>query len=261
MAINVFLSYSHADESLRKQVETQLSMLKRQGVIETWHDRRIGAGTEFAAAIDEHVQSDHIILLLVSADFLASDYCVDIEMKRAMERHEAGQAIVIPVILRACEWHEAPFRKLTATPPNGKPIMQYADRDEALLEVARAVREAAGRFHRQGGGGGGGSEGPPNPGIVAAQLSDASREVLNAASHTRNGNVYYSAVYPESLDVGDRQFIQVDNVGSARKWGRVIAELLAVHCLEKEGVDDVTQTAILKITTFGLDVAEIAEAM
>ncbi len=121
-------------------------MLKRQGVIETWHDRRIGAGQEIGHAIDEQINRDEIILLLVSSDFLASSYCYDIEMKRAMERHEEGSAIVIPVILRACDWHDAPFGKLNAVPRDGKPITQWTDIDEAFLQVARAIREAAGRL-------------------------------------------------------------------------------------------------------------------
>jgi len=141
----VFFSYSHADEGLRDQLEKQLAMLKRQGVIETWHDRRIGAGQELGQVIDDHINSDDIILLLASPDFIASDYCYDIEMKRAMERHDAGEAIVIPVILRACDWHHAPFGKLLGTPKDGKPVTQWPDRDEALLQVARAVRDAAGR--------------------------------------------------------------------------------------------------------------------
>jgi len=122
---SVFFSYSHADEALRDQLEKQLAMLRRQGVIETWHDRRIGAGQDIDHAIDEHINRDEIILLLVSPDFLASDYCYDIEMKRAMERHHAGKAIVIPVILRACDWHHAPFGKLNATPRDGKPVTQW----------------------------------------------------------------------------------------------------------------------------------------
>jgi hypothetical protein len=142
---SVFFSYSHVDEALRDQLEKQLSLLKRQGVIEVWHDRRIGPGQDFAAEIDRHVETDDIILLLVSADFLASDYCYEIEMKRAMERHAAGEAIVIPVILRACDWHGAPFGKLNATPPDGRPVTQYPDRDQGLLEVAKAVRAAANR--------------------------------------------------------------------------------------------------------------------
>lgn len=90
---SVFFSYSHADEHLRNQLEKQLSMLKRQGVIDTWHDRRIGAGQNIDDAIDQHINRDEIILLLVSPDFIDSDYCYNIEMKCALERNEAGEAI------------------------------------------------------------------------------------------------------------------------------------------------------------------------
>jgi hypothetical protein len=143
---SVFFSFSHVDGLLRDQIEKQLSMLKRQNVIETWHDRRVVAGEEFAREIDEHVNTDDIILLLVSADFLASDYCYDIEMKRAMERHERNEAIVIPVILRACDWKHAPFGKLKGVPEDGRPVTQWTDIDSALLEVAQAVRGAAERI-------------------------------------------------------------------------------------------------------------------
>lgn len=146
---SVFFSYSHADENLRDQLETQLAMLKRQQVIEAWHDRRIGAGQEIDQAISEHSNKDDIILLLISPDFLASDYCYDIEMKLALERHAAGTAIVIPVILRACDWHHAPFGQLLATPRDGKPVTQWPDRDDAFLQVAKAVRDAAGRLQVQ----------------------------------------------------------------------------------------------------------------
>ena len=142
---SVFFSYCHADEALRDQLEKQLSMLKRQGVIDTWHDRRIGAGQEIDSAIDNHINSDEIVLLLVSPDFIASDYCYNIEMTRAMERHTANEAIVIPVILRACDWHHAPFGKLLATPEDGKPVTLWPDRDVAFLQVAQAVRKAAER--------------------------------------------------------------------------------------------------------------------
>jgi hypothetical protein len=131
---------------MRDQLERQLAMLKRQGIIEAWHDRRIGAGNDWATAIDNHVETDDIILLLVSPDFLASDYCYDREMKRALERHDAGEAIVIPVILRPCDWHPAPFGKIQAVPTDGKPVTLMPNTDAALLEVAQAVRSAAGRL-------------------------------------------------------------------------------------------------------------------
>lgn len=148
---SVFFSYCHADEELRDQLEKQLAMLKHQGIIETWHDRRIIAGQEIDKTIDEHINSDDIILLLVSPDFLASPYCYDREMKRALERHDSGEATVIPVILRACEWHHAPFGKLMATPTDGKPVKQWADLDDAFLQVAKAVRAAAAMYARRRG--------------------------------------------------------------------------------------------------------------
>lgn len=102
----------HKDEECKDKLVKHLSILKRQGVIGDWHDRKIGAGNEWAGAIDEHLECTEIILLLVSDDFLASDYCWDIELKRGMARHEARTARVIPVILRNVDWAGAPFGKL-----------------------------------------------------------------------------------------------------------------------------------------------------
>ena len=102
--LELFYSYSHKDEELRDQLDNHLAMLKRDGVISGWHDRRISAGQEWDGEIDEHLCTAEIILLLVSADFLASNYCYDIEVKRAMERHEAHEAQVVPMVL----W-SAPF--------------------------------------------------------------------------------------------------------------------------------------------------------
>ena len=96
----VFFSYSHTDEALRDQLETHLALLKNQGLIESWHDRRIAPGSEFDQSISDAMQSADVILLLISANFLASAYCYSIELKAAMERHHAGTAAVIPVILR-----------------------------------------------------------------------------------------------------------------------------------------------------------------
>jgi hypothetical protein len=99
----IFFSYSHVDESLRDQLETHLSGLRRQGIISSWHDRQITAGTELGEAIDNHLNAADIILLLVSPDFIDSDYCYAREMKQALERHQIGEARVIPVILRPCD--------------------------------------------------------------------------------------------------------------------------------------------------------------
>ncbi|MEH2251903.1 TIR domain-containing protein [Nostoc sp.] len=139
-AVKVFFSYSHKDEALRDELATHLSMMKRQGVIEAWHDREISAGSEWANAIDDNLEVADIILLLVSANFLASDYCYDKEMTRAMERHETREARVIPIILKLTDWNGAPFGKLQALPKNAKPITTWQDQDEAFLNIAQGIR-------------------------------------------------------------------------------------------------------------------------
>lgn len=139
--IEVFYSYSHRDESLRDELEKHLSILRRQGVIDNWHDRRIGAGNEWEGSIDDHLNSADVILLLVSADFLASDYCYNIEMRRAMERHEAGEARVIPFILRPVYWRGAPFGKLNALPTDAVAVISWTNQDEAFTNIARGIAE------------------------------------------------------------------------------------------------------------------------
>ena len=140
---NVFISYSHNDEELRQELEKHLAALRHQGVISIWNDRRIAPGQEIDSQISAELDSADIILLLVSADMLASDYCYDVEMKRAMEKHEQGTAQVIPVILRPCDWHAAPFGRLNAVPTDGRPVVNHATLDDGFLVVAHAVRQAA----------------------------------------------------------------------------------------------------------------------
>jgi internalin A len=139
--LGLFYSYSHKDENLRDELETHLKLLQRQGAISDWHDRRILAGGEWDKKIDENLEKADIILLLISADFIASDYCYDVEMKRAMERHENKEAVVIPVILRDCDWHSAPFGKLQALPKDGKAVKLWSDRDSAWNNVAQGIRK------------------------------------------------------------------------------------------------------------------------
>jgi hypothetical protein len=141
-AIEVFFSYAHEDEELRDKLARHLSILRRHGVITAWYDRQITAGTEWAGEIDTHLNTANIILLLISADFLDSDYCYDVELKRAMERHETREARVIPVILRPVDWHDAPFGKLKPLPKNGKPVTSWENRDEAFVSIAKGIRMA-----------------------------------------------------------------------------------------------------------------------
>ena len=142
----VFVSYAHVDESMRRALEAHLSPLARTGRIALWHDRRIGAGHDWAAEIDERIESADIILLLVSPDFVASEYCYGIEMTRAVERHRAGAATVIPVILRPCQWDELPFAEIQALPTDARPITLWDNEDEAYLDVANGLRNSLERL-------------------------------------------------------------------------------------------------------------------
>lgn len=138
----LFFSYCHADEALRDRLEVHLSLMKHQGLIETWHDRGITAGDNVDSAIDANLESADIILLLVSGDFIASKYCFSIEMRRALERQNDGSARVVPVILQPCDWHSAPFGKLLAVPSDGKAVTTWANEAEAWTDVTKQIRKA-----------------------------------------------------------------------------------------------------------------------
>jgi hypothetical protein len=145
-ALRLFYSYSHKDEELRDELETHLKLMQRQGLIESWHDRRITAGDEWKKDIDENLERADIILLLVSADFIASDYCYDIEMERALERHDVGEAVVIPVIIRDVNWKGAPFSRLGVLPEDGKAVATWGPdknaRDTAWRNVSEGIERA-----------------------------------------------------------------------------------------------------------------------
>lgn len=140
-----FISYSHKDEALKDHLLAHLAPLRREGSIDAWHDRKVAAGDRFDRAISSALESADVILLLVSSDFINSDYCYDVELRRAMERHEHGDAVVVPVILRACAWQGTPFGRLRATPRDGKAITSWTNQDEAFHDVAQAVRDVLNR--------------------------------------------------------------------------------------------------------------------
>lgn len=140
---NIFISYSHRDKEFADSLESHLSLLRRENVINTWHDQSISAGASWSHAIDTHLKASNIIILLVSADFLASDYCYGFEMKQALAMHDAGEAVVIPIIVRSCDWRSAPFSKLQSLPRDAKPISLHPDQDEVFVEIAHELRRIA----------------------------------------------------------------------------------------------------------------------
>ncbi len=138
--ISIFYSYAPEDELLCMCLEKHLSLLRRQNVITEYHHRLIIPGADWSQVIDEHFGSASIILLLISADFLASDYCYGREMQKALERCEAGVAHVIPVLLRQVDWHRAPFAHLRCLPDNEVPVTSWANQDEAFHDIAVGIR-------------------------------------------------------------------------------------------------------------------------
>jgi formylglycine-generating enzyme required for sulfatase activity len=141
--IRLFISYSRRDQELRAELDKQLSPLKRSGIIHVWHDRQIDPGQDWDLEIKRNLEEADIILLLISADFMASDYAWSEEMERALARHKAGEARVIPVILHPCEWELAPFAKIQALPRDAKAVTKWENRAEALADIARGVRIVA----------------------------------------------------------------------------------------------------------------------
>jgi internalin A len=143
--LRLFYCYSHGDFGLRKKLEEHLSLLKREGLIAEWFDGKIGPGKDIDIAIDENLARSDIILLLISAAFLNSDYCWDKEMTRALERHDEGTARVIPIIIRPVEdgWQSTVFGRLKALPKDGKPVTKWSNRDSAWADIVNGIRKAA----------------------------------------------------------------------------------------------------------------------
>ncbi len=142
-AIKVFISYSHKDETFREQLTTHLKPLERQRLIDIWYDETLDPGKLWADRINQELDEADIILLLISADYLAQDFLYNIEMRRAMERHDSGDTVIVPVILRPVNWEGAPFARLQALPDDGRPVTLWPNVDEAFAQVARRVRELA----------------------------------------------------------------------------------------------------------------------
>ena len=139
MTVSIFFCYAHEDEDLLNKLKRHLCPLQRQGLIDVWHDRDISAGTEWEQEISQHLKAAHIILLLVSPDFMYSEYCYGVEMKRAIERHQRGEARVIPIIVRPVYW-QGILGHLQALPTHAKPVRSWSDIDEAFVDVTQGIR-------------------------------------------------------------------------------------------------------------------------
>ncbi|XXT19445.1 toll/interleukin-1 receptor domain-containing protein [Sorangium sp. So ce429] len=148
--VRVFFSYSHKDEYLRDELEAHLAVLKHQGVISGWHDRRISPGASWSEEINANLEASQILLMLVSADFLASEYCYKVEMLQALRKHDAGEARAIPVIVRPVDWSGSPLSELQALPKDAKPVTSWSNRDDAWVDVCKKIRSVCEELQRSG---------------------------------------------------------------------------------------------------------------
>lgn len=139
-ALTLFISYSHADESLKNELLKHLAPLKRLKLIEAWHDRKLKAGDDLDHEISTNLEKSDIAVFLLSVDFINSQYCYDVELEKALELHSKGSLVVVPVVLRSCLWQHTPLAKLLALPRDGKAVSAWSDRDEALTDVVEGLR-------------------------------------------------------------------------------------------------------------------------
>ena len=142
MSVSTFLSYAREDEKSKKKLVTHLSGLLREGRIKHWDDRKITAGSEWRAEIEKQLETAQLIILMISAHFIASEFCYSVELRRALERHDAGEALVVPIIVKPCDWHNAPFSKLQALPTDGKAITTWKPVDSAYVDIVSGLRKA-----------------------------------------------------------------------------------------------------------------------
>ena len=139
-AVTLFISYFHADETLKNELLKHLAPLKRLKLIDAWHDRKLKAGDDLDHEISANLEKADIAVFLLSVDFINSQYCYDVELEKALELHAKGSLVVVPVVLRSCLWQHTPLAKLLALPKDGKAVTAWADRDEALTDVVESLR-------------------------------------------------------------------------------------------------------------------------
>lgn len=140
--MKAFISYSHQDSKYVQNLKKHLAQVQRQGLIDTWYDREILAGSDFGSDIQKELDSAGLFLAIVSPDFISSDYCYEVEMAWALERHKAGEMRVVPIIVEPCEWKMTPLRDLKALPKDGKSVSEWSNANSAYLDVVTELRRA-----------------------------------------------------------------------------------------------------------------------
>lgn len=143
MSVKIFFCYAHEDEIYLNRLKAQLQPLRLQGLIDMWHDRDISPGGKWEDEISKHIDEAQIILLLISPDFMASDFCISKELKQAILQQETKKTCVVPVILRPVHWQIPPLNKLQALPKDGAPVTEWHNIDGAFFSIANDIRKLA----------------------------------------------------------------------------------------------------------------------
>src|SRR6266487_319984 len=149
MPIEIFCCYAREDQPMLEEMKKHLTPLQRQGLITLWSDTDLNAGQEWEKVLHQHLNTAQIILLLISPDFMASDYCYSIEMRRALERHKNGEVQVIPIMLRPVDWEGAPFVHLQCLPHDARAVTEWDNQDKAFFDVTKGIKEAVAKRETQ----------------------------------------------------------------------------------------------------------------
>lgn len=242
-AVKLFFSYSHKDEDLRDELANHLSILERQGIISGWHDRRILPGDEWDHQINDNLNSADVILLLISSSFIASKYCWKIEVETAIKRHEAGDACVIPIILRSVDWSGAPFGKLQFLPKNAEPVNRWNDRDAAFENITKGIRAAANNL------------------IVERQQQQiAAKKEASIAEYRKEAEKFANDGKFSDIELNILKKIQ-SKLGLTDDEARIIRdEVLAPFVEHQKNIDEYRQALTNEVAKYGYPLSEDTQA-
>ncbi len=242
--VDLFYSYAHEDNALRDELAGHLKIMERRGVIRPWHDRCLTPGEKWDGKIHESLQAADLVLLLISSDFISSDYIWSQELDVAMKRHERGEASVIPVLLRAVDIAGAPFEKLQGLPTDFRPVTSWPNRDEAWTDVAKGIRKTVEHIQTKR------PELPPLPPAAVptmpAPIPAPSRDVVPEAERNPDQTV-------KAVSITGSRGAQADVL-----FGRVVREFSdrIVEAGKARGMDAIDQAQTERYASLLIDVPD-----
>ncbi|MEL6968812.1 MAG: toll/interleukin-1 receptor domain-containing protein [Bacteroidota bacterium] len=145
----IFIAYSRKDVTLLQELRAHLAILERAKLARIWYDGEIEAGSNWEESIKNAMFEANLVLMLISPDFIASDYCYNVEMSRAISLHDQRSLKIIPVILRPCNWHLSPLGRIQALPQNGLPITEWDSSDKAFTLIVDRIANSLKEIERE----------------------------------------------------------------------------------------------------------------